>query len=265
MIHVLIPFFNRKQLTLECLESFSKQTYSDYSITLVDDGSTNGSSEAIQSRFPNVEIIKTKGGLWWAESLNVGLKTILPRAGLNGFVLIINQDTAVKEDYLKKMLKASEESGRALVGSTLKSPSGETIKKSTSVDWDRFTFSNSSGKIDLLPTRGILIPVEVFQKIGLFTPLLPHHGADINFSMKAKRAGFNLVLSSEAVVYNKEDAGDKSWSFWYRQFGRRSSSNVGMNIMLALLNAPTLYLKLKCVLIIIWRFFREFFAHAFPK
>ena len=69
MIHVLIPFFNRKQLTLECLESFSKQTYSDYSITLVDDGSTNGSSEAIQSRFPNVEIIKTKGGLWWAESL----------------------------------------------------------------------------------------------------------------------------------------------------------------------------------------------------
>jgi GT2 family glycosyltransferase len=271
MIHILIPFFNRKQLTMECLESFSKQIYSDYSITVVDDGSTDGSSEAIRSRFPNVEVIETKGGLWWAKSLNVGLERILPRTKDGDFVLIINQDTEVKPDYLEKILEASTRNHRALVGSVLRNFYDQKLfEKPTRVDWSTYSFLKSgyspeeSGpyeNADFLTTRGVIMPVEVFKKIGLYTRLLPHHVADLNFSMKAKRAGFNLILSHEAIVYDKETKG-KDWPFWTKVLSRRSASNLGTSIMLPLLNAPGL-LKLKCVVIIGGRFIKELSAHLF--
>ena len=256
MIYVLIPVFNRKTLTLECLASFSKQTYKDYEIVVVDDGSTDGSAETIRDTYPEVRILKGPGGWWWAKSLNKGLAQILPHANPEDFVLIINNDVEVKPDYLEKMLGASKAHGRAIVGSFLRDfVTGQEIRKSTSIDWR--TFSLKFGEnIDSLTTRGILIPIEVFQEIHGFTPLLPHHGADLNFSMQAKRLGFTLVLAREAPVYSKEKPGEKDWLFWTRNFSRRSGSNVGANLMLVWLNAPTLWSKLSCSARIIYRVFK---------
>jgi GT2 family glycosyltransferase len=275
MIHILISFFNRKQLTLECLESFSKQNYKNYSITVVDDGSTDGSSAAIKNSYPNVGIIRTKGDLWWAKSMNVGLKAILPKTKVGDFVLIINQDTEVKPDYLEKLVEASQTNNRAVVGSLVKNFYDENLIQDagTKALWSTYSFPkdvfNSSQKtnanIDMLTTRGILIPVEVFKKIGLFTRLLPHHAADLNFSMKARRAGFILVMSNEGIVYSKEHSGEKVWSFWTRYFSRRSSSNLGANITFALLNAPTVYLKIKCVVLILGRFIKTLANNLFQN
>lgn len=274
MIHILIPFFNRKELTLDCLKSLSSQTYKDYSTTVVDDGSTDNSSEEIENLYPQIKIVRSPGNWWWAKSLNEGLEIILPKTKPDDFVLILNNDTEVKPDYLEKIKESSERNKRAIVGSLLKNfYTNEIIPKSIKAEWFTFSFPQiipnldlkDTKDVDMLTTRGILIPTEVFKKVTTFTCLLPHHGADINFSMKTKRMGFPLVLSHEAVVYSKERPGEKNWSLWYKFFGRRSSSNIGMNIMLAVLNAPTVYLKIKCIALIIWRFLKALFAYLFKN
>jgi GT2 family glycosyltransferase len=69
---IVIPAHNRKPLTLACLESLARQTFSDFAVAVVDDGSTDGTSEAIQEAFPQVHLILGSGDLWWTRATNLG-------------------------------------------------------------------------------------------------------------------------------------------------------------------------------------------------
>ena len=77
MIFIVIPIYNRKELTLACLASFAKQTYSEYELVIVDDGSTDGSQEAIKKIYPEATVIQGNGNWWWAKSVNEGVLSIL--------------------------------------------------------------------------------------------------------------------------------------------------------------------------------------------
>ena len=50
-ISIVIPVHNRRELTRNCLLSLQKQTYKNFSVIIVDDGSTDGTSEMIQKEF----------------------------------------------------------------------------------------------------------------------------------------------------------------------------------------------------------------------
>lgn len=275
MIFILIPIYNRKELTLACLASFEKQTYTDYELIIVDDGSTDGSGEAIQKAYPSATVIKGSGSWWWAKSVNEGVRYILRKAQHNDYVLLINNDVEFEAGYLEKLVGASVAHNRALVGSLVKNFYNKSIIQDAGVraQWNSFFFPKSdfnplqkiNKNIDALASRGVLVPVEVFRKIGLFSRMLPHHAADYDFSMRAKRRGFTLMMSYEAVVYSKDRPGDKQFPFWQNYFSKRSSSNIPMQISFALLDAPTLTLKLWCIALILGRFARAFFVYLFRK
>jgi GT2 family glycosyltransferase len=56
-------------------------------------------------------------------------------------------------------------------------------------------------KVDVLPGRGTLIPIEVFKEVGLYDfKNLPHYGADYEFSRRANMKGYDLLINYEAVV-----------------------------------------------------------------
>ena len=79
-IYALMTIYNRKKLTLDCLRCVSNQNYTNFEIVVVDDGSIDGSVEAIKENFPKVTVIKTTGNLWWTASMNKGVKYILSKA-----------------------------------------------------------------------------------------------------------------------------------------------------------------------------------------
>ncbi len=63
-VTVLTLTWNQKEDTLQCLESLSKMHYSNFSILLVDNGSQDGTVQAVRDRYPDVEIIENSGQLW---------------------------------------------------------------------------------------------------------------------------------------------------------------------------------------------------------
>ncbi|MCX6705099.1 MAG: glycosyltransferase, partial [Candidatus Woesebacteria bacterium] len=220
-VHVVIPVFNRISFTKKCFSSLAKQTYKNFEVILIDDGSTDGTSTYISKEYPKCKIIKGKGRWWWTRSMHEGVKEALKTADDEDFILSMNNDCYFKKDYLENIVEASSENQRAITGSIIIEAEHPTKVKDAGVliNWEnaiicdvtsRFSsnlkFYSDKGLIkdlDTLPGKGTLIPKEVFDKIGNFNYLmLPHYIGDYEFFCRAKRKNLKLIVSSKARLYN---------------------------------------------------------------
>src|SRR5690242_10015115 len=99
-IYVVVPVHNRAALTERFLECLAAQTFREFVVIVVDDGSTDGTSQLIRDKFPQVLLIQGDGNLWWTGAINRGIRQALLDACANDAVLIINDDLEVDPVYL---------------------------------------------------------------------------------------------------------------------------------------------------------------------
>jgi hypothetical protein len=127
----------------------------------------------------------------------------------------LNNDVSMDDDYVGELVKCSEHLGRAIVGSTIVDDErrdcmvaglrlDRRLRVTEQTDAAAIRESEYDDQVDVLPGRGTLVPLEVFRRIGTFNRRrLPHYGADYEFSIRARRAGFRLAVSHRAKVYAK--------------------------------------------------------------
>lgn len=217
MVYILIPAHNNKKEVLALLGCLSRQSYKDIKIVLVDDGSTDSTAQEVEELFPDTIILKGDGSLWWTGANVMGVNLILKEAKDGDFILLLNNDLVVEDDYVRALVGASVANGRAIAGSTLVDyndhdyvSSGVRLDNYLNItvndDKDSINSTDIDLKTDVLPGRGTLIPIEVFKKIGSFNlKKLPHYGADYEFTVRARRAGFRLLVSHKARVFARLD------------------------------------------------------------
>ena len=203
-IAILLTVHNRKAITLNCLKLLSEQKIEkDFQIDvfLVDDGSTDGTAEAIKLQFPKVHIIKGDGNLFWNRGMilawNEAAK-IKP-----DFYLWLNDDTFLFENSLEVLLVASfEKENQAIIAAT-------TISEITKL----ITYGGRSEQGRLIEPNGslqechhfngniVLIPKSVFEKVGFLDPVFHHAMGDFDYGMRAKIKGVKIFLASEIIGY----------------------------------------------------------------
>src|SRR5687768_17351615 len=103
-IYIVIPVHNRLDATRECLESVKSQPYKYFKVVLIDDGSTDGSSEYVKEKYPEVTVLKGDGDLWWTGATNLGVQYALQHCRENDYVLTLNNDTFLPLQYLDNMM-----------------------------------------------------------------------------------------------------------------------------------------------------------------
>jgi len=217
-IFIVIPVHNRKHFTRECLFSLRKQTFKNFKVIVVDDGSTDETGKMIEKEFSDVILLKGDGNLWWTGATNLGVEYALSQANQDDYILTLNDDTIVRPDYLQILLDSSQNHTNSLIGSISISSLDEStvVDAGVRINWLTAKYTNLADgggyndilregsliqKVDVLPGRGTLIPIEVFQKIGLYNfKRLPHYGADYEFSRRANMNGYKLLINYEAVV-----------------------------------------------------------------
>src|SRR4051812_3261361 len=118
MIYIVIPVFNRLHFTKACIQSLLSQSYKNFKIIVVDDGSTDGTSEYLKKHYSEVIVVPGNGNLWWTGATNAGVEKALQLStSENDFILTLNNDLVVKENYLQALLDVHCNYPKALIGS----------------------------------------------------------------------------------------------------------------------------------------------------
>jgi len=251
MIYVVIPVFNRLAFTRSCLDSLQEQSYRDFQVIVVDDGSMDGTSCFLREYYPEVTVLAGNGQLWWTGATNLGvIKALELSQSPEDYVLTLNNDLEVAPDYLQNLLDVARESPRSLVGSVSVDIDAPDQVHFCGTRWNAATarYRPVAGKAlpyavlketcavletDLLPGRGILVPLAVYREIGLYDGAwFPHYMADEDFSLRAKKIGYALKIATGARVLNHVAATGlqtrkKSWPYYKDVFmSIKSPSNV---------------------------------------
>lgn len=221
MIFIVIPVFNRKEFTRNCLRSLNNQTYTNYKTIVVDDGSTDGTAEMIINEFPEVHIIRGDGNLWWAGATNAGINYVLDETNAKNtdFILTLNNDLEVPENYLEIMRKTASVYKDSILGSVSIDILNPKSLSFCGVSWNEFTgryYSKAKDynytykdlidrqqiiDSDILPGRGTLIPINLFKTIGVYDSInFPQYAADEDFSLRARRNGWRSLIPTSTYV-----------------------------------------------------------------
>ncbi|MFO0955411.1 MAG: glycosyltransferase family 2 protein [Candidatus Saccharibacteria bacterium] len=235
LVYLVTPVFNRKVHTLKYLASLGSQTYKNFRVVIVDDASTDGTKEAIQDQYPNAILLEGDGNQWWSGGTNLGVKKALEDKA--DYILTVNDDLEVESDYIESIVKDAKAHPKSLIGSIVLDKKNPLHVWYFGADFDQKTgvMKHISGlrkdftkitKTEWLTGMGVLIPAEVFQKVGVFNSKdFPQYFGDVELSLRAKEAGYRLLVSPRCAVISDVESNwvSKSlqkprMSFWYQLF-----------------------------------------------
>jgi GT2 family glycosyltransferase len=215
-LYIIIAVHNRWNLTKACLDSLRAQTCKNFKIVIVDDGSTDGSDASIKKYYPEVTLIRGDGNLWWAGATNKGIRYAIENHA--DYVLCLNNDTEVSQTYIEKLLFWSGRYPDAIFGSAAYDiKTGKLLFVGNEINWRRGAAYNIviKNKIDKVGGimkltnfvgRGLLIPVNVFQKIGFFDEEnFPQIFADTDFTLRAHRAAVEIYCNCDVVLLSHSE------------------------------------------------------------
>ncbi len=212
---IVSPVHNRREITLQCLRSLERADTRGLWVhkIIVDDGSTDGTSDAIKEAFPSVEVLHGNGDLWCFGAANLGIARALELDP--DYVLLINDDAVFDSKFLVNMVKTAEFHKRSVVGGLLLLWDQPHRVFQVAPRWDTWyggwrhyqaqtvwTVPREPFDVDLIVGNCMLVPVNAFREEGLFDERIPHF-ADSEFTPRLKRRGWKLLIEPTARVFNK--------------------------------------------------------------
>ena len=235
-IAVIILNWNGKNDTLACLRSVRDISYTNFSTMVVDNGSTDGSVEAIADDHPAVTIIETGSNLGYAGGNNVGLKSAL-RAGAK-YALLLNNDTVVDPQILSAFLNSAIAfPNGAMFAAKIYYFSRPTTIWYAGARWSakKQDFEHvgvneiDNGKFDAAAETAyacgcaLFVRTDVINEIGFLHEryFLLYEEAD--WCYRAKRAGYISVFVPSAKVWHKVSASLGTGSPLIRYFEIRNT------------------------------------------
>jgi GT2 family glycosyltransferase len=206
-IAALITSYNRREKTLVCLKNLMNQagvTDLAISVFLVDDNSSDGTSEAVRAGFPAVHIIKGSGQLFWAGGMRTAWRAAISSGESFDYYMLVNDDTFLFPNALQLLFADVEKINReAIIVGCIKDPStgdfsygGRVLRNRYNIATDILIPNNTPQQCDFGNGNLMLIPAGVVDKVGILTDRYTHGLADIEYTTKAKKAGIPSYTTS---------------------------------------------------------------------
>jgi hypothetical protein len=205
----IVPHWNNYPLLSRCLVAVCAQTEKDFSVLVVDNGSTDGSPLLVARDFPSVRLIRLKENLGFAAAVNRGIA-----ASRSEYLAFVNNDVRLAPDWLEKMLGGirSDLSLGAVAGKLLfdsappdRIASAGSIILKSGFGRDRGCGEEDRGQFDrreeIFWASGgaCLIPRRLFADIGLWDETFFAYFEDIDLGLRARLRGYRCLYLPAAV------------------------------------------------------------------
>jgi GT2 family glycosyltransferase len=185
----------------------------DVRIFIIDDGSTDGTSEAIRSEFPAIEIISGDGSLHYAAGTNRGIQAALEWNP--DFIVIMNDDAVFHEQFLQRLVHTARQNPRSIVGALLllwNEPhkvfqvglKWKTLRGGWQIPEDLTAFSvqREPFEVECIVGNCVLLPTAAVRECGLMDEKhFPHGWGDAQYTTKMRKMGWNLLVDPRARVW----------------------------------------------------------------
>lgn len=225
-IDVVVPTLERWDLTERCLRLLRAQTV-PHSVTIADNGSTDGTPEKIRAGFPDVRVIELGANLGFPFACNRGVT-----AGTGEVVVLLNNDVEVRPDFLEKLVGPIEDDPS--LGSTaalLLQPGERTIDCiGLTADPTLAGFPRLRGR----PVSEAASPAPVlagpcggggayrrkaWDEVGGLDEGVLFYGEDMDLALRIRAAGWETAAVPEAVAVHLGSATAGVRSSWQRYHG----------------------------------------------
>lgn len=228
LIHIILPIHNRRETTRLFIQGLSSQSYQNFSLVVIDDGSTDGSFEMIKEVIPAAIHIKGNGNWWWGGSLQQGYHWLRKNASLKDAILFMNDDSHIDKDFLQTGIEILKDHSKTLLlAEAFSMQTNKLIDKGVVFDFKNYSIQmpKLEEEINCLSTRGLFLQVSDLMELkGFRNILLPHYYSDYEFTIRAKRKGFNLMVSYKLkLLMNEQSTGTeiinyKNRSDFFKQY-----------------------------------------------
>jgi GT2 family glycosyltransferase len=219
LVVAVVPAFNRCDKTLRFLRQFPSIDYPNKRVVICDDGSTDNTYHNIRLNFPEVEVLRGNGNLWWSGGTNLAIQRALEMGA--DYILTINDDAIMEGDFLKEMVAVARQNPKFIVGCRIHredhpdriwSIGTSPVFKGYNIFalnfWDKRWAEIQPSlpnpyPVVTMPGNGVLIPRAVFSDVGYFDQkYMPQYHADSDLILRARKKGYQPVISLNSVLYN---------------------------------------------------------------
>lgn len=216
LVYVITLNWNQREDTLSCLRSLNQMDYPHYRLLAVDNGSVDGTVEAVRECFPDVEMIVNSRNLGFQGGFNAGMRHALRQDA--DYLLVINNDTVVKPNMLGELMAHAGRPDVGMVGpkiyyadqpNVIWSVGGRRHPVLLEIT-DRGRGQLDQGQWEEVVERDYLVGCALLLKrcllesIGLFDPgFHPAYYEDLDLCLRARRAGYRLLMVPSARMWHK--------------------------------------------------------------
>jgi GT2 family glycosyltransferase len=213
IVSIIIVNWNGLVHLPDCLDSLTAQTFRDFEVILVDNGSADGSVDFVRQRYPSVHLLPLAKNTGFATGNNRGFDQARGR-----YIVTLNNDTSAAPDWLEILVRVADAYPRAgMVGCRICSFRDPDIIDSLGMGIcrDGMTRGRLRNKhwsaLRLGEVEEILFPSacaalyrrEVIEKTGFFDDDFFAYAEDSDLGLRVRLAGWEAVVATQAVVYHK--------------------------------------------------------------
>jgi GT2 family glycosyltransferase len=253
ILAIIIPVYNHLDYTKKTLHELTDHVKQIkgciFHIILVDDGSSDGTSDWVSLNYPEVHVLKGDGNLWWSGGVNMGARYALENLHAD-YILLWNNDISFEDRYFNNLIRILDKAdSETIIGSKILVAGKTDVIWSMGGYFNRFSgrygmhayFEPNADKyevateVDWLTGMGTIVPRSIIERIGYWDKEnFPQYHGDSDFTYRAKLKGFRVIVHPELRLFNSVENSGMTHPESFKQLVRlltdnRSKSNFNRN------------------------------------
>lgn len=216
LLSVILVNFKRPDLTIDCVRSLLSSKFTDFEIVIVDNESTPESNDKLRASCPRAVVLPSEKNLGFGGANNLGIRYALQHGA--DYILLLNNDTIVRDDTIEILLRTAKEYPQAgVIGAKIyyyERPNelwyaggrldvNKALGRHIGIGKIDDGYRMECVETDFVTGCCLLTKREVIDKIGMLDHSYFLYDEDADYSIRARKAGYSVLYQPSASLYHR--------------------------------------------------------------